>query len=168
MLKYILTNKYVKEKISLLFTNKYFAENMCSPNTSIIGLITSFFMTKANKISGEHLASSMNIISNDIVLELGPGSGWGLLKASTYHPKRLIAIEISSRFRNELSQLPIKLDVYGNDAKDMSSFLEANSVDKIYGMNVVYFLHPLEEYTKELYRIMHKNSIGILYTSIYI
>jgi SAM-dependent methyltransferase len=33
-------------------------------------------------------------------------------------------------------------------------YLNDNSVDKIFGMNVVYFLHPLDSYIREIKRVL--------------
>ena len=154
---------FIWQMLKNLFSFKYFAENMRSPTNGVLGYISSLIMTQGNKISEEILAARLSIKTTDVVVELGPGSGWGLMEAAKKTPKRLIGVEISPRFRKELSylQLPVKLEVYGEDAKDMSTFLNSESVDKVFGLNVVYFLDPLEVYTQELYRVMRKGGIGI-------
>ena len=77
---------------------------------------------------------------------------------SSYAPLRLIGVEISPRFREELVEklkgLPIKVEIFGDDAKDMKSFLPDVSVDSILAVNVVYFLDPLEEYAVEMSRVL--------------
>ena len=84
------------------------------------------------------------------------GNGWGLRALSSKRPNRLVAVEISDLFRQEISQLQLesRIEVYGNDAKDMKSFLKDNSVDKMMAVNVIYFLDPLPTYVKEFHRVL--------------
>ena len=149
--------------LQYFFSFKFFAANMRAPSTGFMGFITSTIMTNGNKVSEQHLVSGLNIISTDTVVELGPGNGWGILAAAKFLPQRLVAVEISPRFREDLSRLdlPVKLEIYGADARDMSEFLESDSVDKLFGLNVVYFLDPLEDYARELFRVMKKGGQGV-------
>jgi SAM-dependent methyltransferase len=79
-------------------------------------------------------------------------------------PARLVAVEVSEQFRNDLSKLdlPVKLELHGSDAKDMSAFLGNDSVDRVLAVNVLYFLHPLSVYAAELNRIMKPGARAVL------
>lgn len=54
------------------------------------------------------------------------------------------------------------VEVYGDDAKDMSSFINNNTIDKLLAVNVIYFLNPLRSYADEMYRIMKKGGKGVI------
>ena len=45
-------------------------------------------------------------------------------------------------------------EIYGSDARDMRAFLRSGSVNKLLAVNVAYFLHPLEPYVDELFRVL--------------
>lgn len=79
-------------------------------------------------------------------------------------PARLVAVEISEQFRNDLVKLslPVKLELHGSDARDMSAFLPDDSVDRLLAVNVVYFLDPLPLYVKEIKRVMKPGGRAIL------
>mmetsp|Transcript_5458 Transcript_5458/g.11195 ORF Transcript_5458/g.11195 Transcript_5458/m.11195 type:complete len:291 (-) Transcript_5458:53-925(-) len=78
-------------------------------------------------------------------------------------PQKVILVEISSEFQRTLHHLiqneipknmfPTPIEVHDTDCKSMT-FLEDNSVDTIFGFNLVYFLHPLEEYISEIKRVL--------------
>ena len=62
-----------------------------------------------------------------------------------------------------------KMQLSGLDGKDLSSlFPAASSVDLLLAVNVVYFLDPLEDYAREMYRLLKgggsgsKQGIGLL------
>ncbi len=65
-------------------------------------------------------------------------------------------MEISDFFRREISQLQLatKIEIYGDDAKNMKDFLENDSVDKMMAVNVIYFLDPLPVYISEFHRVL--------------
>ena len=103
--------------------------------------------------------------TNPVVVELGPGSGFSLRtmfnKESPLQPSRVYAIEISEVFRQQLmedKELAThiesgKLSIHNDDAINLK-FIPDNSVDLVFGFNVVYFLFPLDVYLKELNRIL--------------
>jgi cyclopropane fatty-acyl-phospholipid synthase-like methyltransferase len=134
-------------------------ENLRSPSNGLLGLIASTIMKRTNKSSSEDAWIRLDVEGLDTILEIGGGNGDGLKFVANYRPKRLVTVEISERLRSVLSDLQIpKLEIYGTDAKDMSAFLVRNSVDKLLAMNVVYFLEPLEDYAKEIKRVLKKRS----------
>eukprot|EP00558_Chaetoceros_sp_UNC1202_P010816 CAMPEP_0197242000 /NCGR_PEP_ID=MMETSP1429-20130617/7865_1 /TAXON_ID=49237 /ORGANISM="Chaetoceros sp., Strain UNC1202" /LENGTH=184 /DNA_ID=CAMNT_0042701925 /DNA_START=9 /DNA_END=563 /DNA_ORIENTATION=+ len=97
-----------------------------------------------------------------VIVELGPGAGYSLREIfSSLQPSRVYAIEISDAFRktltdNEEFAASIEsgvLSVHGDDAESLG-FIPSNSVDLIFGFNVIYFLDPLDVYLKEMKRIL--------------
>jgi SAM-dependent methyltransferase len=102
-----------------------------------------------------------NDSNNDrVIMELGPGLGYGLeYLLDKYQPSKAIGIELSTDFYQGLQQkfasaiASQTLTLYNQDAKHLP-FLEDDSVDGIYALNVIYFLHPLDEYLQELVRVL--------------
>ena len=105
----------------------------------------------------------------DVLVELGSGHGHSLKTIATSQtiPKRIVCVEISPLFRKKLDEIKIelpeelrtKIEIRGDDAKDMKCFLEDSSVSKVFAMNVVYFLDPLADYLTELHRVLKKDGI---------
>lgn len=135
------------------------SKNMQAPGDGVIGLITSIIMKKGNRRSSEDAWKRLNIQPGEVILELGAGNGDGMKYVSTqYAPKRIVAVEISERFRSILHDLKLPaMEIYEHDARDMSSFLRRGSVDKFLAMNVVYFLEPLEAYAREMKRVLRRD-----------
>ena len=118
----------------------------------------------------------------DIVVELGAGHGVGMRHAYLHHtPKRLVAVEISPEFGQKLETVKAELllqqegvtnnnsdnpvgtiEIYSDDAKSMP-FLEDNVVDKMFAMNVVYFLDPLPDYLREIHRVLKPGSGTVVF-----
>lgn len=143
---------------------RFLSRNARAPGRTFVGAKASQFMTKVNRQTSEDAARRLGVGTNHCVLELGPGSGWGIRALAAAKPKRLVGVEISPRFRAELSavQLPVKLELFGEDAIDMRAFLSDGAVDRLLAVNVVYFLDPLPAYAAELYRVMATGGQGIL------
>lgn len=115
-------------------------------------------MRQSNPFSTEFGIQRLNLQESDVFLELGAGEGAGI-KAIQTVPSRILLVEISEQFREILTnvkdELPFKekVEIHSEDCKHMP-FLDDNSVDKIFSMNVVYFLNPLPEYLQELHRVL--------------
>lgn len=117
-------------------------------------MLAARLMESANKRSSIDAVRRLEISNGEHVLEIGPGNGDGLVAMAKSSPGRIVAVEISDRFRGILRDRDIKnLEVYDADAKAMS-FVPSGSVDKLLAMNVVYFLHPLSSYASELKRVL--------------
>ena len=106
----------------------------------------------------------LDLQPHDTFVELGAGHGAGLreiAKLSHGPPKRIVCVEISNDFRKELqktieelpSEISSNIEIHGDDCRTMP-YLDDASVDKIFGMNVVYFLDPLPEYLREMKRAL--------------
>ncbi len=147
-----------------LARSKFIAKTARAPDRSPFGATASRMMSHINRETSTDAVDRLAVNQGDCVLELGPGSGWGIRAFATRQPRRMIGVEISPRFRAELKalELPIPFDIHGSDAIDMSDFLENDSVDRVLAVNVVYFLNPLDDYVNELYRVMAKDSHGLL------
>ena len=140
------------------------AKQMRSPSeTGCMGWMAQKIMSSGKGADSIHAVSALTTVkSSPTVVELGPGVGYGLKQMmSTFQPSRVYAIEISSAFRKALTtdgELRASIEggiltVHGNDAKNLD-FIPDNSVDLVFAFNVIYFLDPLEDYAKELYRIV--------------
>jgi len=137
---------------------------MRSPHGGVGGFIAMTIMGKFNPPSVREAIRRLDLQPNETFLELGAGHGAGLREiAELRHgpPKRIVCVEISESFRNELhktiTELPPEtssnIEIHGEDCRSMP-YLDDASVDKIFGMNVVYFLDPLSEYLAEINRVL--------------
>jgi len=153
------------------------APSMRSPS-GITGWFTRQLMKSANPVSTAVGIQRLNIQSEDVIVELGAGGGAGvksimepLSDEKKARPSRIVLVEISEDYRSELGRIvndeltPLpdstKIEIHGDDCKNMSSFLQDNSVDKIFAMNVVYFLDPLPEYLNELLRVLKPGGVVV-------
>jgi len=113
--------------------------------------------TRYASMSAVHAVKQFNLVPGETLIEIGPGSGEALLAMLEKQPRRLVAFEPSSQFCSMLqgkSALQVsEVDIVCGDALDMS-VVEDGSVDKILGMDVVYFLDPLEDYMAEVWRVL--------------
>ena len=98
-----------------LFSFKPLASNMRSPSAGILGHLASAIMQNANELTSIDCARRLGIAPRDVVLEIGPGSGFALKEISSFLPARLVAVEISEKFRRDLTmlQLPIPIEIHG-------------------------------------------------------
>ena len=101
------------------------------------------------------------------VLEVGVGAhGFVMEELLKFEGlERLVGIEISEKMMFEFKQkysTAVKaeqLELYDTDCIDMRHiFPQDHSVDRILAVNVIYFLHPLEKYLREIYRILKRNT----------
>jgi SAM-dependent methyltransferase len=152
------------------------ATNMRAPGNGFKGWLAMKLMQRINQRSIETGIQRLQLQPEDTFVELGAGHGVGIRKAHAAKPNRIVGVEISEAFRSKLNKVKQDLEkqgtktdeqhqqctlieIYAQDAKDMSFFLEDNSVDKMFGMNVVYFLDPLGEYLKEIQRVLKPGGV---------
>ena len=128
---------------------------------SLFAIISKRFMNRSNQIPSQQLVDLIHPSPGSVLLEIGPGFGFALEHLfANYQPGRVYGVELSEDFFQGLRTKFAKhfksgqLVVYNQDAKDLSFFLEDNSVDAIYALNVIYFLNPLPEYLQEFYRVL--------------
>ena len=159
-----LLGNFKKHAVRFLLQFEYISRNMKSPGYGLAGDFAVKLMTEANNLSVKSAVELLNIQRGEHVLEIGAGNGFGIQRMKEKDPGRLVAVEISEKFRSIIKNQKISgLELYDMDAIDMSSFLPSNTVDKLLAMNVVYFLDPFESYAKELKRILRKETgLGIL------
>lgn len=155
---------FKKHTIRYLLQFEYISRNMKSPEYGLVGDFAVKLMTEANNRSVKSAVELLHIQNGEHVLEIGAGNGFGIRCMKEKGPGRLVAVEISEKFRSIIKDQKIAgLELYDTDAIDMSSFLPSNTVDKLLAMNVVYFLDPFETYAQELKRILRKKTgVGIL------
>ena len=137
-------------------------DQMCAPTDGLRGWLAMKIM-ETNANSTREAIRRLNLRRNDVFVELGTGHGESIRKIAEMDdssiPKRIVCVEISETFRNELRQTIVKLpkelpiEIYGKDCIEMP-YLDDCTVTKMFGMNLVYFLHPIESYLKEINRVM--------------
>lgn len=76
-------------------------------------LLDQFFLTNADLV--EQIVSELRIEKNDVVLEIGPGSGI-LTKELIKKEGRIIAVEIDRKFVSDLKKIHGKLQIIIDDA----------------------------------------------------
>lgn len=144
------------------------SSHMRSPESGFLGTIAITIMKRFNARSISEATRRLKLKNSDTYVEIGAGNGDGLKtildsnkQTSVEMPKRVILIELSERFRNELHNImrqhhadyTSRIEIRSEDCISMP-YLDDNSVDTIFGMNVVYFLHPIETYLAEIKRVL--------------
>jgi SAM-dependent methyltransferase len=141
-----------------------------APQRGFFGWMARRFMYESNQPSAVEGMRRLALQTTDVLVELGPGHGHGIRGIPTVGalPQRIVGVEISPVFRDDLAalqaELPVladRLEIVSNDAKELD-FLPDASVDKIFALNVVYFLDPLEVYLTELHRILKPGGLLVL------
>ena len=152
--------------VATFMNTSIIARNMREPGAGVLGRLARGMMERNNRLSAQDAARRLEISAGHCVLELGPGSGWAWSEIGKANPSRLVGVEISDRFRQELAQLapslPLRPEIHDTDAIDMSGFLDDGAVDRLLAVNVVYFLNPLPAYVAELARVLKPGARGLL------
>lgn len=153
--------------LGFFFDRKFRAETLRSPGWGISALAGKLLMQKFNAESAVHAVEQLLAVdTGSTCVELGPGGGFGLQAILARHPARVIGVEVSANFRAELAGRfadAIKrgvLEVRGEDAISMP-FLPTASVDRVFAMNVIYFLSPLDAYLAEIFRCLRPGGLVI-------
>jgi SAM-dependent methyltransferase len=128
-------------------------------------------MAQVNSNSSEDLVAlavemSGGSLDSANVVELGPGHGFGTRALLKLPVASVHAVELSPLFRMLLREDEIlveeerkkRLTIAEEDCVSLSG-LPDGSVDVILSMNVVYFLHPLENYLSEFARVLRPGGI---------
>jgi ubiquinone/menaquinone biosynthesis C-methylase UbiE len=134
---------------------------MRAPRPGCLGWIAERIMRMANTVSApDAVEMYLDVQPGATVVELGPGHGDALTAILRKAPAKVHGVEISISFRTALARnfetaiAAGVLEMHDTPAVDMTSFLADGSVDRVYGMNVVYFLDPLDAHLKELKRVL--------------
>ncbi len=141
------------------------SDQMRAPTGGVSGWLAMRIM-ETNGSSTREAIRRLELNKNDTFVELGAGHGESLRKIAQMDnvsiPKRIVFVEISDKFRHELQNtvaaLPTNLpiEIYGEDCIKMP-YLGDETVTKLFGMNLVYFLNPLPTYLQEFKRVMKQN-----------
>ena len=138
--------------------------SMRSPS-GITGWFARRLMRTANPDSTRYaIQHRLELSASAVFVELGAGEGAGItaICSGSTIPSTIHLVEISESMRNELTRVVLEdlpqthgasIEIHGEDCKQMP-YLANNSVDTIFGMNVVYFLDPLPEYMQEIHRVL--------------
>lgn len=134
--------------------------SMRAPGSGIGGWFAMKLMEKGNDILEVKGIQRLQLESTDTFVEIGAGHGFGLRSLGNGQvPERIVCVDISPEFLLKLQQVREelsyghKVEIYDVDCRDMP-FLENSSVDKVFAMNVVYFLDPLSVYLEEFHRVI--------------
>lgn len=151
----------------------YIAPSMRAPDGGISGWLAKRIMNNANPPSirkgFDRLFANGNNTSTDCFVEIGAGQGIGLEYFAQQQqqdvPRRIVCVEISPDFRTMLQELKNnnhpyadRIEIHEDDCKAMP-YLEDASVDKIFAMNVIYFLDPLDAYLAEMQRVLKPGGV---------
>lgn len=157
--------------VAAIVTQRFFLEdlraqisdNCRSPGPGAMGLLATYTMGTYNQYATKNGVAKLQIQPGHSVLEIGPGHGHGVSDILDLKPKELILVEVSERFCGQLESDPeIKhpeVKILCQDA--LSLRLPDSSIDRVIGMEVVYFLNPLSEYLKELWRVMKPCGVAL-------
>lgn len=143
------------------FVLPFLSSSFRTPGKGIGGWLAQEFMKKGNSVAIQTAVKRLDLKNTDVLVEIGAGHGVGLEASVAHKPRRIVLIELSASFRDKLKTAIRKvpkeyrehIELYDTDAKSMD-FLQNDSVDKILAVNVIYFLDPLEEYLKEIWRVL--------------
>lgn len=143
-----------------------FAQEMRAPSAGCLGFCARAIMKSGVKEHADAVEALLDVQSEITVVELGPGSGGALRTILRKGVKRVYAIELSEVYRNELNANQEcaeaissgRLSISGEDALSLPHISD-NSVDRVLGINVVYFLDPLDIYLKEMSRILKRGGL---------
>lgn len=138
-----------------------FADEMRSPSSGCLGWIARKIMAGGVEEHEDAVKNVLDVSEQMTVVELGPGSGGATRAILAKGCHKMYAIEISEAFRRVLAADSTcaeavkagRLTLSGDDAKSLA-FIPSESVDRILGINVVYFLDPMADYFTELHRIL--------------
>ncbi|NCV18751.1 MAG: methyltransferase domain-containing protein, partial [Rhodobacterales bacterium] len=80
-----------------------------------------------------------------------------------YTSNEVYAVEISKAFRRQLRALKLakNVSIIKNDARNLKNEISDNTIDKLLGVNLVYFLKPLNIYVDEFFRILKPGGVGL-------
>ena len=159
--------------------SKLIQKHLSRPAGGPVGLLVAWFMRRINRASVEHAVASLGLTSADRYLEVGFGSGFGLLAA-------LEAIEHDEKTRVDTSQRPSPVRVTGVElseqmlseakkrlAKSIASgrvelhrgrvgqmsMLDDNTFTHVLHLNCCYFWSPLDGALKDLHRVLVPNGV---------
>ena len=130
---------------------------MRCPKPFILGCIAKRIMLFGNqKKVIEDSVSRLGISKDDVVIEIGSGSGQELLETEKKKPSNIYAVEISEDFRKILYSRfnSAKITIIRNNAANFANIVPDKSIYKALLINVIYFLDPLDIYLEELRRIL--------------
>merc|ERR1711934_124743 len=135
--------------------------NCAVPGPGVMGTLATYTSLGVyTETSSIHAARSLNVTADDVLLEIGPGNGHTLSTFLEAQARELHLVELSPQFcdnlraREDLRAAYLKTDVkiVCGDAISLAS-IPSGTVGKSIGMDVVYFLDPLEAYIKEMWRV---------------
>ena len=147
-----------------------FADQMRAPSGVCLSWMAMKVMASGGgKDSVDCVEKFLDLKEGMVVVEYGPGAGFATKAILSKGAKKLDAFEISPAFRAKLARDPVcsaavaagTLAIHGKDAYSLP-FIAPDSVDRLLGINVVYFLDPLDVYLKEIARILKPGGVVVM------
>ena len=157
-------NQILVRKIFSLFNGTHIiTRNKREPSTLMFGWVASTLMKTGNAKVAVSAVHELEIVQTDCVCEVGSGTGLALLEIVKQTSQQVYAIEISKVFRAQLRALDLSQNVFilDNDARKLKGEIGNNSIDKLFGENLVYLLAPLNVYLNKFLRILKPGGMGI-------
>ena len=159
-------------KLDLFLARKFFSlfdgtgimtRNMRKPSTPVFGWVATTLMKAGNAKVAVSAVQELRVSQTDCVCEVGSGNGLALLEIVKQTSQAVYAVEISRIFRSQLRALNLgkNVSILDHDASNLKVEIDDNSIDKLIGINLVYFLAPLNVYLDEFFRIMKPGGMGI-------
>ena len=132
---------------------------MREPATPVFGWVARTLMQNGNARVAASSVQQLQILKTASVCEVGAGSGLSLVEIVKYTSNEVCAIEISKAFRRQLRALKLarNVSIIKNDASNLKNEI----IDKLLGVNLVYFLKTLNIYVDEFFRILKPGGVGL-------
>jgi ubiquinone/menaquinone biosynthesis C-methylase UbiE len=153
---------------------KYVGENFGNPN-GIGGKISTKIMNIINQKQYNAVLENLNLVSNDIILDIGFGNGYLIKKLFKGNSSiKICGIEISKDMLYKVSTQNRQNIKNGALQLFLSNInktpFENNFFDKIYTVNTIYFWNELDKSFSEIKRIIKQNGIfiNVIYTKKYL
>eukprot|EP00966_Prymnesium_polylepis_P047125 1091307-Prymnesium_polylepis.1 len=147
-----------------------FADQMRAPSGGCLSWMAMKVMSSGGgKDSVDCVEKFLGVEEGSVVVEYGPGAGFATKAILSKGAQKLDAFEISPAFRAKLARDPVcraaveagTLTIHGKDAYSLP-FIASDSVDRLLGINVVYFLDPLDIYLKEIARMLKPGGVVVM------
>jgi len=134
-----------------------FLPNLLAPGPGTFGWLARKLLRRINYPTIDSAVELLAPSDGETVIEIGSGDGRGvhsILRRCT--PGQLHAVEWHETYIQELRADPLlrekKVQLHECDARSLP--VPDGSADKVLAVNCVYFLEPLDEYFRELYRVL--------------
>lgn len=136
--------------------------------SGFLGMLISFLMIKGNRISYENVIKDLEILTNDKILEIGYGPGFGInLISKKYEKCDIYGIDFSELMYMRASRLNKQFieneRVHLLFGDLVETKISTSGFDKIFCVNVVYFWDNLQKPFERIKSLLKDNGIFCFY-----